>query len=370
MKIVHILTNLGAGGIEHFVTQAAISQVAQHDVTVISLRRPEHPEGKAQEHKSNLEKAGIDVHMIQSASGLGMVALAFKLRRLLRKIDPDVVNAHSYRALLLHVMMGGNLMSSAGKWVYTHHTAPLLIRPALFRLLNTCVTQYIANSNLGAQTLKTQTRKPVDVIYHGVIFPDAPPDEIRLEPQTRFVVTTVGSLRFEKRHDRVLEIAALIRKTNPDVFARTVFQIVGGGPQEDDLKRVIAEMNLQDHVRLLGERSDVLALLKGSDAFLLTSDFEGVPISLVEAGWAGLPLISADAGGCREVFSDGKEGYLVEIKDIAGYASAVELLATSAETRQTMARHAQHIPVRFNMDYCMDLTDKIYEAAQGDGRRT
>ena len=88
---------------------------------------------------------------------------------------------------------------------------------------------------------------------------------------------------------------------------------------------------LRDKVQLLGLRSDISALLNASDGFVLSSNYEGLPLVLQEAAAVGLPMVSTDVGGCNEVVLEGKNGYLVEKKNSVALAEAMLMVMNLTE---------------------------------------
>jgi len=89
------------------------------------------------------------------------------------------------------------------------------------------------------------------------------------------------------------------------------FVLVGGGMQLDIMRSYVDELNISDRVHLVGQSKDVGAWLEKMDLFFLTSKVEGLPNVLIEAQGFGVPVISTDAGGCRETFMDGVTGKLI-----------------------------------------------------------
>ncbi|MEU6650598.1 glycosyltransferase [Streptomyces sp. NPDC046900] len=122
-------------------------------------------------------------------------------------------------------------------------------------------------------------------------------------PQDGLVVAYVGRLTRIKRPDRFLSVAREVRRTVPT--AR--FLVCGDGDLHDDLERAAG---LGDSLHLLGWRADVETVYAAADLVLLTSDNEGMPVSLIEAGLAGVPTVATNVGSVSEVVQDGQTGLL------------------------------------------------------------
>ena len=105
-----------------------------------------------------------------------------------------------------------------------------------------------------------------------------------------YIYGHVGNFCYQKNHYFLLEIFGAIHKIQPEAK----LWLVGDGPRFQEVEKRIREMNLEDSVKLLGRRSDAHALYQGMDAFLLPSNFEGLPIAGIEAQSAGLPCYMSD----------------------------------------------------------------------------
>jgi glycosyltransferase involved in cell wall biosynthesis len=138
--------------------------------------------------------------------------------------------------------------------------------------------------------------------------PDGAREAVRSElgiPGDARVVITVGRLVKEKNHELLVgAVAPLLREDRRLV-------IVGDGPLRDPLHALVRSLGVEPFVHLTGSRRDVPALLAGADAFVLSSDSEGLPIGLLEAMAAGLPVISTAVGGIPAVIRHGETGLLI-----------------------------------------------------------
>jgi len=109
--------------------------------------------------------------------------------------------------------------------------------------------------------------------------------------------------------------------------------LVGEGPEMPAVEQQVRSAGLQDAVRLLGLRHDVPELLAAADIFLLTSFSEGIPLTIIEAMAAGLPVIATRVGGVEEMVVEGATGLLVPSGNDQALAAAIERLAGDPQTR-------------------------------------
>ncbi len=128
---------------------------------------------------------------------------------------------------------------------------------------------------------------------------------------------SVGELNSNKNHKIVIQALA---KSRANIF----YAICGEGDSRLLLQRMIQRYHLENRVKLLGYREDILELLRAADVFVFPSLREGLSLSLQEAMASGLPVIASDIRGNRELIKEGKGGWLVKPKDKKGWIQAIE----------------------------------------------
>jgi glycosyltransferase involved in cell wall biosynthesis len=151
---------------------------------------------------------------------------------------------------------------------------------------------------------------------------------------TDFVILQVARLDYLKDHATAIRALAQLFPQRADVR----LGLVGEGPELEAIKELVRQHQLEAHVRFLGLRKDVARLLTGADLFLLTSISEGIPLTVIEAMAAGLPVVSTRVGGLPEVVEEGRTGLMEASGDYAGLARAVCELAAEPEMRREMGR--------------------------------
>jgi glycosyltransferase involved in cell wall biosynthesis len=151
----------------------------------------------------------------------------------------------------------------------------------------------------------------------------------------------------EKRPLLWLDAAAAIAARRGDAM----FALYGAGPMRSDISRRIAALGLQERVILPGLSGEPLAALGAMDVFLLTSEAEGTPNTVIEAQWAGRPVVACRAGGVSEAFLPEKTGILVLDPDPGAIADAVARLAGDAAWRaRVLAIGPSFVSSRFALD--------------------
>jgi len=166
----------------------------------------------------------------------------------------------------------------------------------------------------------------IEVIYYGI--PDATP---RALPGTGDTPVIVMVARFATQKDPVVVLRATAQL--PFDF-RLIF--VGDGPTKASVEAKARSLALDGKVSFLGDRSDVPELLAKAHVFALGTNWEGLPISILEAMRAGLPVVASDVGGVREEVVDGETGFVVPQGDADTMRERLRLLLAQPELRIRM----------------------------------
>lgn len=174
-----------------------------------------------------------------------------------------------------------------------------------------------------------------------------------------FVVGYVGRLSETKAPDLLLEAYPMVRVGLPE--ARFIF--VGDGPMASHLKERIAEICEADKIKVLGFRKEIPGLLSIMDVFAFPSIWEGLPMVLLEAMAARLPVVATDIKGVRALINHGGTGLLVPPKDPAAMAQAILHLAHHRQDALRMGREARRlVERRYTEEKMVRRTLRIYRA--------
>lgn len=144
-----------------------------------------------------------------------------------------------------------------------------------------------------------------------------------------FTFVNVGKMRYQKRQDRLIEIA---KKLKADGFDFKI-QIIGNGPEEEKIKEMIKTCDVEDKVELLGLKTNPYPYVKQADCFVLSSDFEGYVIAVKEALVLKQIVISTDVTGAREMLENSKYGILVNVDTEEIYKAMKDMLEGKIDTK-------------------------------------
>ncbi len=311
--------------------------------------------------------------------GLGRAVRTFDdanaLRRLvteLRTFRPDVVHTHTSKAGVLgRVAIGLARVRPRPVVVHTFHghllngyfgsvgtAAVVAVERTLARRTDRLVA---VGDRVRDELVAAGIGRPDQyaVVAPGVSIASAPSiadarDELGIAPDAS-VVAYVGRLTRIKRPDRLVATAKRVLRQVPNA----VFIIAGDGDLLAQTRDQARELG--DAVRFLGVRREVQVVLAAADVVLLTSDNEGMPVSLIEASMAGRPAVTTAVGSAGEVVLDGRTGFVVD-PEVELLADAVVRLLSQPELRERMGAAARgHACERFSRARLVTDTASLYE---------
>jgi L-malate glycosyltransferase len=298
-----------------------------------------------------LRRDGFSVHVLGRRSGLDW-RCSYRLTQLLRQEKVDVIHAHQYTPFFYS--MAARLLYRRPSVIFTEHGRhfpdyPRRKRMVVNRLLLgrrdrvVGVGQAVRQALIANEGMRTDR---VTVIYNGIDLKpfveggDADRAAVRQEMGVGvddLVVLQVARLDYLKDHATALRTLGHVVRQRPN--ARLV--LVGEGPERAKIEELIRQGRLEANVRLLGLRKDIGRLLHAADVFLLTSISEGIPLTLIEAMAARLPVVATRVGGVGEIVEDGDTGLLAPSGDDAALAAHVLQLGADPEQRLRMGERGR-----------------------------
>ena len=374
-KILILIKGLGLGGAERLLIDSLPflnrRQFDYHVGYLLPWKRFLVPE---------LVRAGIPVHCLGGSCGddgagatswRALTVLLQALRRLVllqRRERFDVIQADLPIAGIL-ARLAGRL--SSVPVVYTehnllerYHSVTQWANAATYawnrRVL--AVSGEVADS-IGRHGLLERTR--VVTLLNGV-----PIEQVRAEaaqghlvrhelniPDDHLVVGTVAVLRSQKRLTDWLQVATRVAAERSDV----TFLLVGGGPLEADIRAQVQSMGLGHCVRMPGFRADGRRLMNAMDVFLMTSEFEGLPIALLEAMTLGKPVVSTKVGGIPEVVAAGETGLLAPVGALEQLTDCVVRLLDDPSLRARLgAAGAAKVEAEYHVQRRVKAIERLY----------
>ena len=199
------------------------------------------------------------------------------------------------------------------------------------------------------------------VIPNGIVLPESPGPAERARARAALGVTAddvvigvVGRLSPQKAHHVLFEAVA---RCLPDVPSLRL-AVIGDGELGPQLHRSAEQLGIGHRTTFLGTRRDVSLLLPGLDVSCLSSVHEGVPIALMEAMAAGVPIVASDCGAVRDIVEDREQGYVIPVGDVDRFADRLRLLAVDSDLRARLGKAAR---ARAEREFDVERTARGYE---------
>lgn len=350
IHVVHVVPMLGPGGMELAMSRVISALRGGFRHTVVAIK------GLADDR---VGLNGTPVHCLHA--GPRELLLAWRLRRLLRRLKPSVIHARNWGAW--PDTAAARLMGlPRTPLIFSFHGLPAAgpmprRRRIAFRMLAKATTCLFAVCHDARRMLVEDVGLPgqcVEVITNGVDTSAFSPLRRRRRRDRRLVLGSVGSLTAIKDHATLVAAAAAVARAGMDVELR----LAGDGPLQEPCRQLAEKLGFRDRLVFCGRVSDVPAFLHKLDIFVLSSRSEGHPNALLEAMSCGLPCLATAVGGCVEVLENGRCGVLTSPGDPAEMASALVQLACDAKARGAYAKAARQ---RVCQEYDMRQMVRRYE---------
>lgn len=365
----------------YFVDGAAFGgteQVVSHLMTGIDRNRWEpvlscYPEPGLAELEERAQRLGVEVWTVPRWGRYRSLPEMLRWAAALRRRDVAVFHAHLNHPYACRYALLAAGLARVPAVIATNHLfvdVPLTtVDRARQRLVARAVDRYLAVSQAVADRMVRSfpfLRPTLGVIHNGI--PTAP-FALPVDPRLRADLSggTDGPI--------ILTVARLdAQKGLPDLIAaagsvpEARFVIAGDGPDRVDLERLSAALGVGDRVVFLGHRRDVPALLAASDAFVLPSRNEGLPLSILEALAAGRPTIATNVGGTSEAIRDGETGFLIPAGSPDRLAAGIRRVLDNPEAAGRMAVRGRELVEReFSVGTMVERTTAVYEAVLAGG---
>lgn len=329
MRILYLITQSIFGGAQTHVSQLLGYFGQMHDVHLVV--------GNRGFLTCYCDKHQIPVTIVpQLARAINIWADMRAIKAISKIIDefkPDVIHAHSSKAGFVGRIVGRisgvptiftahgwafapntpivrRQLAWAAEWIAARNSQPII-----------CVSEYDKKLAIRA---KIATPERIEIIKHGIPLAGPIANRVGINPP-RFVMVA----RFSEQKDQ----KTLIHATNN--LSDLDFQVdfIGSGPYLEECKQLVSLYGLESRISFLEDRKDVPELLAGYQVFVLSTHYEGLPISIMEAMRAGLPIIATDTCGIPEEVEDGRNGFLVPLRDPEYLAATMRRLIENPSLR-------------------------------------
>jgi glycosyltransferase involved in cell wall biosynthesis len=366
-KILYVITKSNWGGAQRYVFDLAAGLPDTFEA-VVAL-------GGEGPLKIKLEKSGIrtvslpflarDVKLFSDFLVLKNLVSLFKKER------PDIIHLNSSKigglgALAGRIAKVPNIIFTAHGWAFREERPPMQKMAIKFLSWLTILWSHsvitVSERDLREGLAFPFVHKKIILIHNGISETEfLPKSEARKmlhkkDMPTALWVGTIGELHKNKGHKYALEALSVLAPKHA-----VKFFIIGEGEERAALEKTIADLNLQENVFLAGKRDDAAALLGAFDIFIFPSIKEGLPYAILEAGYAGLPVISSAVGGIPEIITDMQSSILVRPKNPDEIVKAFEFLLAHPKEAATFGKKLRsNVKKNFSLKKMLRETIAVY----------
>jgi glycosyltransferase involved in cell wall biosynthesis len=327
-----LITLAEVGGAQSYVAALLPALVERYDVVLAA-----HGEGPLRAAAADVGARFVPLrHVRRPIRPWRDLAGLVELSRLLRRERPQILHASSSKAGVLgrlaaaatrvpirfFTVHGWAFSAYSGLTSFLYRTADRLMEP--LTTVTICVSENERAAGLEAGTCSAER----SVVIRNAVDVSAAPRARHDRAVPRLIA--VGRLKAPKDFLTLLRAFAALPSGSFEAL------LVGDGPDRPAVEAEIRRLGLQACVHLAGERGDVPALLADSDLFVLSSRSEGLPVSVLEAMAAELPVVASGVGGLAELVVDGETGILVPPGDSSALAAALGRLVEDRELRRSL----------------------------------
>ena len=340
MNIVFVLASLGSGGAERVVSLLANKMVESgHQVEIICLKFNDV-------YYQTDSRVKVTLAMQQTKNRLTEV---FWLRKYLKQQKPDVVIPFTEGVYCFTIL---SLLGTGIPIIASERLDPAAmskIRKMLKRLLLPYADWLVVQTQSIKEYFPKSIQKKTSIIYNPVneesLSPALPLREGR---QNRII--SVGRLYPQKNQAMMIRAFAKVADEFPD-WQLIIF---GEGPLRAELEFLVSSFKLQGRVLLPGRTENVIEELRKSKIFCLSSDYEGMSNAMIEAICVGLPIVTTDVSGVKELVEDGKNGFVVPCGNVDAMRVSFSKLMSDEPLRLTFSINSGSKKELFNIEVVVD----------------
>jgi glycosyltransferase involved in cell wall biosynthesis len=376
VTLVRMFGEAGGGGAERIARELLAALDPDRFDRTLCVSRPPAPDDPTGEPiEADLRRRGVRVRFLSRRFKYDPFAW-WPLLRLLRSERIDVLHAHTFGhnawATVLGRLAGVDvIVAHEHNWAFAGRPMrPLVDRRLIARGSDAII---VVSDDARRKMIEVERIPPsrLVVLANGVrALPPGDGHAVRAELAIGSddpVIGVVCVMRPEKAVDSLVRAAALLLPEVP----RLRVVVAGDGPERPAVQALARELDVADRVLLLGDRMDVPDILAALDVAVLCSDYEGIPLALLEYMDAARPIVATRVGGIPELIEDGVDGLLVPPRNPPALAEAILALLRDRERGAALgARARERCRREFSVDATVERLQDLYEQLHAMRRGT
>lgn len=359
MRILYVITKSEIGGAQtHLMEVVRYMHYAGHDVLVVT--------GTVGWLTNELAAIGVDYEilpdLIREINPAKDIKTINSICHILEDKQPDIIHCHSSKAGIMGRIAGAikNIPAvfTAHGWAFTSGVSPVkrIIYTAIEHMMLGITSKVICVSEFDRQLAKRwflHNYNRIVTVHNGIVDKKFISSTVR-EYTLPLKLVSVARFSHQKNNMELIRVVEQINKLYSDSLQ---LNMVGDGPLLSEAQAYVTSHKLGNDVHFLGSRTDVDDILNQNDIFCLISNYEGLPISIIEAMRAGMPIIASDVGGVNELVQDGVNGFLIPRGNISELVEKLKYILDHKELIKSMGEASRKI---YEEEYTADrMNQKI-----------
>jgi len=369
LRVAHLITQLELGGAQRntLYTLSHLDRLRYEPILICG------PGGILDEETKAADWPTFYIRwLVRPIEPIKDIFALIAIYRLLRQHKSHIVHTHSSKAgilgriaayvagvpVIVHTFHGFGFTPDQPRWLYWVFVS----LEKFCALLSTHLVFVSQDNEAEAQALGIGTGRPHSLIRSGIAIQEPPlitpmRDDLHISREA-WVVTMVGNFKPQKNPMDTVRIAKLVLGKDSSVH----FLLVGDGEQRASVEAFVQAEGISAQVHFLGWRKDIPAILSGSNCFLLTSLWEGLPRALVEAALARLPAVAYAVNGVNDILREGETGFPIPPHQTELAAEKILWLKDHPMEARQLGRNARKIVEReFDIDTMVRQQENLYQ---------
>ncbi|WP_072878156.1 glycosyltransferase [Salegentibacter echinorum] len=362
IKVLHIIKSLGRGGAEMLLPETLRLHDKEkfefHTIYFLPWKDQMVPE---------IEQAGGKVLCMEATNNFKLLAKYKQVANYCKNHKIDIIHAHlpwsGFLSRLVFKKTGIPVLYTEHNIQERYHFVTKKLNASTFNWQNKVLG---VSADVSKSIKKNIDPKiPVQTLLNGVNTEkynrnEAAAKEIKEElliPEEAMVIGNLAVFREQKDLVSWVKAFAIINKSNPEVYGL----LVGAGPKEQEIKALIKDKGLEKRIMLPGLQTDTVAYFSAMDIFMMSSQFEGLPIALLEAMSTGCAIVSTKAGGVVEAVREDEDGLLSEVGDFKKLAkNSCKLLDDKTFKKKMQGAARNRVVNAFGLENMVEELEKCY----------
>lgn len=368
MKIMFNTMNLGKGGAERVINILAGEFSNNNKIKIVThLNMPVEYKFNDNIEIVSIEKKHRNSQICKFLSRISLNKL-LRLKKEILSFKPDIIISFlpepSFRILFLKKI--DKRIKKIPVIVSVRNDPEEEYNNLLYKTIMKNLYPYANQLVLQTNDAKQYFKKEIN--YIGEVIPNPVSDEFlinRYEGEREKKIVAVGRLNKQKNYINMIDAFKIVNKTHNDY----ILEIYGDGFLKNDIQNYINENNLSDSIKLMGKTSNVKEAIYKATAFVMSSDYEGMPNALLEASCLGIPCVSTDCpcGGPKEILENGSCGLLVPVRDSIALANAICKLIDNPKLLIEFSKRCNENSIKYEKGRIIEMWKKIIDELNSTG---